>query len=196
MKKIHLIGGIAIGLGVILAVYLGWLLFLSPVNKRIVAAETTLASKKAELQEAETKKAQHEKFRAEAENVSRNLAFVKSRMDSRFGPNDVYRVFNSLDSGLGLRNYSLKTLKPGKSAGMDEFPVEVAFESTYHQVGELVNTVLSRRRIIVPKSLKLVNLSSRGVGESVKATMGFSVFAESGGAAPAAPAAPPPGKKR
>jgi Tfp pilus assembly protein PilO len=189
MKKIHIIGGVVVGVCVVLAIYLGYMFLLRPVGKDIDSGETKLKDLQNKLKTAEVKKDQHEKFRAEAENVTRNLSFVQSRMDSNFGANDVYRLFNSLFVANNIVNYSIKSGKTKRVTDMMEFPVEISFAASYNQTGELINSVLRQRRIAIPTTTKLWSLQPQDQGaSSMSGTLGFSVFAQVGAGAPAAPA--------
>ena len=179
MKRVHLIAGISVGVAFCLSVWLGWMFLLAPAREKLEAAEKTFQAKEAELTTARAKAKQHEKFRAEAENVNRNLAFVRSRIDASFGPNDVYRLLSGFGGSQGLVKLSIRPMKEKKEGTLMAYPVEVSFEGTYHRVGAFINDAISNRRVVVPTGMDLVNQDPTGrERQPLKATLEFKVFAE------------------
>ena len=159
MKKVHIIAISAVFTGLAIIIGCAWYFLVSPVKVQIEAQQKTLDDTKKKLVAAETAAAQYEKFRAESENVTRNLAFVRRRLGGDFSENDIYQIFNSLGSAYSLEKYSYKLGKIGNSTkvkGTTEYPVEVKFSSDFHDVGNYLNGAVSLERLVVLEEVQPV----------------------------------------
>lgn len=61
---------------------------------------------------------------------------------------------------------------------MTLYPAAVNFTGTYHQLGEFVNSAVSRRRIIVPTTLDLKSTSIAGSKDSISVALGLVIYTE------------------
>lgn len=191
MKKVHIIAIVSVVIAVIAALGGAWYLMLAPINEKIEIRQKELAAVRAELKKAEAAASQHEKFQAEAENVTRNLAFVKSRLEGSFTENDIYQVFNHLGSTEGVDAYKYSRLKSTKykdAKTLMEHGVEVEFVSTFHELGEFLNKSVSMQRIIVLQTVSVESADETGklalAGgvnrsyKSLKTTLTFNLYAK------------------
>jgi Tfp pilus assembly protein PilO len=159
VNKMHWIavGGLAGGL--ILVLVLGWQFLLKPLG---LAYEAKAAEKEAlEEQLATTKQraAQFEKFKAQAENVRRDLDFYSRRLDPDLSASELYTLVDGLGHSFNFTNWSFEASKRAKSkmpgVSLDEVEVKARFLTDFEHLGKLLNLCVSQVRIFVPDSFTL-----------------------------------------
>ena len=168
--------------------YLGWALLIKPVDKKISAklAEKDDVSKK--LETAKRQAAQYDKFRAQAENIRRDLNLISRRLDADLSMREVNRLTSRFLSYSALRVEKVSVEKRERSkeasfAGLDAIPFTVTFKGGYHQVGNFINAILAGQRLLVPQSLDIKQVSDADLasGSTVDGTLKISLFVEPAG---------------
>jgi Tfp pilus assembly protein PilO len=157
-RQIIVFAVLAVGLAVF--GFLGWYFLVWPVSQKISAAQEERNATQEKLESAKQKALQHEKFQVEAENIRKNLAFVRNRLKGTKHTTDVYRIFSSLAGTYALKDFEMKCDARGLAKGkglsnLDEIPVLLKFKSGYHHIGHLINSAAEQNVIIIPDELKL-----------------------------------------
>jgi len=102
--------------------------------------------------------AQFGKFKAQAENMHRDLDFYSSRTDGSLSQLDVTQIITELGNQMGLRDLTVKVTElpaAGATVDMNKYDVVVDFHSDFEHVGKFINTCVNQRRIMVPGSVTL-----------------------------------------
>jgi Tfp pilus assembly protein PilO len=165
--------------------YLGWALLIQPVNKKIAAklAEKDDVSKK--LETAKRQAAQYDKFRAQAENIRRDLNLISRRLDADLSMREMNRLNSRFlsYSGLAVDKVSAEKRERSKEAafgGLDAVPFTITFKGGYHQVGNFINAMLAGQRLLVPQGLTFNQVADADLasGSTVDGILKISLFVE------------------
>ena len=147
------IGGLAAGL--VILTFAGWHFMVKPLSADYDAAVAQKAVIDAQLQTARDTAAQFSKFRAQEEDMRRDLEFYSSRTDGRLNAVEVSQMLTTLGKGLGLGNWIINVTKGASIGGIGQYAVTLTFASDYERLGGFLNACVSQRRIIVPTSITL-----------------------------------------
>lgn len=182
MNRMHWIavGGMAAGL--VLVLFLGWQFALQPLSAAHEAKVAEHTALQEQLENTKKQAAQFEKFKAQAENVRRDLDFYSRRLDPDMPAAELYTLVDGLGHSFNFGSWSFeaKPREKTKAAGLnlDEVEVVAKFQSDFDRLGRLINLCVSQVRLIVPESFKLVRLED-GAGlfaDTLTAELAFKVF--------------------
>jgi Tfp pilus assembly protein PilO len=191
MNRRHLII-IGVFAGAFLALgYLGWALLIKPVDAKIVAKAAERDAAQQQLTDAKSQAAQYDKFRAQAENVRRDLGLISQRLDADLSQREESRIIDRIMTGAGTRAWKITTMvdrAPSKIPGfttLDQIPITYEFDGGYHELGEIFNRIVSNARILCPESIEINDFGKDDMlSPSIKVTsFVVSFFVESKGAA-------------
>ena len=165
---------------------LGWTQVIKPAKAEIAKLEAEKDDVSKKLQEAKSKAAQYDKFRALSENIRRDLNFVVQRLDGDLGRKELYRMFAELANSPDLTKQTFVIAKRDKSrvpgfSALDEVPVTFDFLTNYHGLGNFLNAAVSNRRVLIPVSFSMTEAKETGEisGPTVHVTaLALSVFLE------------------
>ncbi len=101
--------------------------------------------------------AQFGKFKAQAENLSRNLAFYESRTDGTLSAVEVGRMLAGLANQMDLREWSavVTAHPPAGAEAMGQFQVHAKFNADFDRLGRFLNACVSQRRLVIPVGVDL-----------------------------------------
>jgi Tfp pilus assembly protein PilO len=163
VNRVHwiVVGGMAAGLAGL--VFAGWQFFVHPLSAEYTDAVAKKEDLEQQLQTAKETAAQFDKFKAQAENMRRDLEFYSSRTDDLLNRNEVYQLVYGVGNALNLRDWTVDVKEPvaapGSSGGdMSVCKVEVRFKADYEHLGRLLNGCLGQKRLIVPDTVTIRNL--------------------------------------
>jgi Tfp pilus assembly protein PilO len=157
------VGGLVGGLVLILV--LGWQFLLRPLGTEYDAKLAQKTDLEGQLATTKQRAAQFEKFKAEAENVRRDLDFFSRRLDPDLPAAELYTLVDGLGHAL---NFSLwkfeakpraRTKLPGLT--LDEVEVKASFNSDFERLGKILNLGVNQVRLIVPDSFVLTSLNDK-----------------------------------
>lgn len=182
MNRLHwiAIGGMVGGL--VLVLVLGWQFLLKPLGVEREAKLVEHAELVKQLEHTKAQAAQFEKFKAQAENVRRDLDFYSRRLDPDFPATELYSLVSGLGNGFNLANwsYEVKERTKTKTAGLnlDEVDVRARFNSDFERVGRFMNVIVSQTRLLVPETfiLNRLNDTSGIFVDTLSADITFKVF--------------------
>jgi Tfp pilus assembly protein PilO len=140
--------------------YLGWALMIRPVEKNI---QDTLAERddvQKKLTDAKTKAAQFDKFRAQAENIRRDLNLISLRLAPDLSVREQNRIMARIasESSLRVTNVTLDPRTRSKEAGfsnLDSLVITITFSGGFHELGNFINSVIAGQRMMVPSLMVL-----------------------------------------
>ncbi len=182
MKRLHwiVVGGMAAGLLLLLG--LGWHFVLRPIGAEHAAKLVELADLQSQLETTKKRAAQFEKFKAEAENVRRDLDFYIRRLDPDLSSAELYTLVNGIGNSFNLKGWSFSSQPRAKTKtsglNLDEVEVRAKFESDFERLGLLLNLMVSQVRPLVPETL-LVNRVPDSAGlflDTLNVDLVFKVF--------------------
>jgi hypothetical protein len=154
------VGSLAAGL--ILVVVLGWQFMVKPLGADYDAKVAQKADLESQLATTKQRAAQFEKFKAQAENVRRDLDFYSRRLDPDLPTDELYTMVDGLGHSLNFNNWSFETKKREKTklpgVSLDEVEVKARFSSDFESVGKLLNLCVGQVRLLVPDSLTLTRV--------------------------------------
>lgn len=162
MNRMHWIAVGSLAGGLILLVVLCFQFLIKPLGADYEAKVAAKADLEQQLATTKQRAAQFEKFKAQAENVRRDLDFYSRRLDPDLPADELYTMVDGLGHSLNFNNWSFEAKKrertklPGVS--LDEVEVKARFNSDFDRVGKLLNLCLSQTRLIVPDSMTLTKV--------------------------------------
>jgi Tfp pilus assembly protein PilO len=140
--------------GVALMLFAGWRVLVHP---QALEYATELAKKQdlqQQLQTARDTAAQFGKFKAQAENMRRDLDFYSSRTDINLNKIAVSEMVNSLAHQMGLEELKIDVQEVANPE-LGEYNAHVSFKSDFDHLGKFYNACVSQRCIMVPDSVSL-----------------------------------------
>lgn len=187
MNRKHMIvlGSFVIAFGVVS--FMGWKLLIQPVDKKIKAKRAEVDEVDKKLKDAKSKAAQYDKFKAQAENIRRDLTLISQRLDSDFSLREVNRMASRFYAGSNLKVESVLLGKREKSkepgfANLDNALFVITFKGGFHEIGEYFNAAVSGNRMVVPTILDFKVGEEFLRAPTVSGTFTMGVFLETAGA--------------
>jgi Tfp pilus assembly protein PilO len=162
MNRLHWIavGGLALGLG--LVGFAGWRFLLTPLAAERAAKLAEKEAAVAKLQEAKRRANQFEKFKAEAENVRRDLDYYTRRLDPSLPVTEVFNQLEELGNSFNFLEWSfdVKARAKTKTKGLDldDVLVKASFKADYDRLGQFLNAAANRRRLFVAEAINIQRL--------------------------------------
>jgi Tfp pilus assembly protein PilO len=157
------VGGLAGGL--VLVLVLGWQFLLRPLGAEFDAKMAQKSDLESQLETTKQRAAQFEKFKAEAENVRRDLDFFSRRLDPDLPAAELYTLVDGLGHALNFSTWTFeakprtRTKLPGLT--LDEVEVKATFNTDFERLGKILNLGVSQVRLIVPDSFILTGLNDK-----------------------------------
>jgi Tfp pilus assembly protein PilO len=155
------VGGLAGGL--VLIIGLGWQFLLRPLGAAYEAKLAEHATLEKQLEHTKKQAAQFEKFKAQAENVRRDLDFYSRRLDPDLPAAELYSLIDGLGNSFnfGSWTFEAKPREKTKLAGLnlDEVEVTTRFEADFERLGRFLNLSVSQVRLLVPETMRLVRIT-------------------------------------
>jgi len=151
------VGGLVGGLVLVLG--LGWQFLVRPLSAEYDAKVAQKADLESQLATTKQRAAQFEKFKAEAENVRRDLDFYSRRLDPDLPAAELYTLVDGLGHALNFSTWSFEPQPRGKTKlpglNLDEVEVKAKFTTDFERLGKLFNLCVSQVRLIVPNTFIL-----------------------------------------
>lgn len=163
MSRMHWIavGGLAGGLVLILG--LGWQFLLRPLGAAYEAKVAEHAALEKQLEHTKKQAAQFEKFKAQAENVRRDLDFYSRRLDPDMPATELYSLVDGLGNSFNFANWSFEAKPREKTKvtglNLDEVEVTARFEGDFERLGRFLNLSVSQVRLLVPDTFRLTRIT-------------------------------------
>lgn len=182
MNRLHWIavGGLVGGLLLVLG--LGWQFLLRPLGAEHAAKVAEHEQLVKQLAHTKAQAAQFEKFKAQAENVRRDLDFYSRRLDPDLPASELYTLVDGLGHSLNLGTWTFEAKVRAKtkvpSLTLDEVEVRAKFTADFDRLGQLVNSMVSQTRLLVPESFTLTRYAdaSGSFTDTLNADLIFKVF--------------------
>lgn len=146
------VGGLLAGVALVL--FGGWKFFIHPQALDYAAEQGKKQDLEKQLQTARDTAAQFGKFKAQAENMRRDLDFYSSRTDINLNKIAVSEMVNSLAHQMGLEELKIDVQEVPNSE-LGQYDVHVDFNSDFDHLGKFYNACVSQRCIMVPDSVSL-----------------------------------------
>lgn len=185
---------VVLGLVVLVAIVAGsYFLLLSPIRERIDALVAKRAQLTTEVNQVQAQVAEIERFKREIAELEKRLVLLQERLPSEKETPTLYRALSTAaeQSGLGVALFQPKPSVPKDV--VNEIPITISAEGTYHQLGKFFERVAALPRVVVVNDIKLAPPVTKGGQASLKAdlTLATYMYRTAAPAAPAKPGAPP-----
>jgi type IV pilus assembly protein PilO len=177
----------------------GYFLLLAPAQERIAALRQKKAQVTTEVNKARAQVAEIERFRLEIVELEKRLALLQDRLPSEKETPTLYRALSSAaeQSGLGVSLFQPKEARPKDV--VNEIPITLAAEGSYHQLAEFFERVAGLPRVVTITDFKMAGQPKSKNTMKADMTLATYMYRTSTGPAsspaparPAAPAAPKP----
>jgi type IV pilus assembly protein PilO len=166
----------------------GYFLLLAPAHERLAALRQKKAQVTADVNKARAQVAEIERFRREIAELERRLALLQDRLPSEKETPTLYRALSSAaeQAGLGVSLFQPKEARPKDV--VNEIPITVAAEGSYHQLAKFFERVAGLPRVVTITDFKMSSLpKSRN---TMKADMTLATYMYRSSASPASSAGP------
>src|SRR5918995_5829871 len=176
--------------GLVALVAASYFFLLAPVQERIAVLVERKAKVSADVAKARAQVAEIERFRRELVELEKRLALLQDRLPSEKETPTLYRALSSAaeQSGLGVSLF-----QPREARAKDvvnEIPIILAAEGSYHQVAKFFERVAALPRVVTVNDFKLSGLGKARNSMRVDLTLATYMYKSSLAPAPARPAAP------
>jgi type IV pilus assembly protein PilO len=169
---------------------------IAPIQERITALVQRKVQVTTEVTQARLQVAEIERFRRELADLEKKLVLLQDRLPSEKETPTLYRALSSAaeQSGLGVSLF-----QPREARAKDvvnEIPITLAAEGSYHQVAKFFERVAALPRVVTVNDFKLSGLGKARNSMRVDLTLATYMYKSSlapATARPAAPVAPKPG---
>jgi len=167
-----------------------YFVLIAPIQERIAALVQRKAQVTTEVTQARAQVAEIERFRRELAELERKLVLLQDRLPSEKETPTLYRALSSAaeQSGLGVSLF-----QPREARAKDvvnEIPITLAAEGSYHQVAKFFERVAALPRVVTVNDFKLSGLGKARNSMRVDLTLATYMYKSSLAPAPARPAAP------
>jgi Tfp pilus assembly protein PilO len=158
MNRTHWIVAGALALGLVLALVGGMRFAVKPVRSRIEDQLAVKQDLEAKLQKARDTAAQFDKFKAQAENVRRDLDFYSARIDEPLTSVGVQKMLQTIENQYNFREctYDIKALTSDGS--VTTYEVDIKFKSDFEHLGLFLDSCLGQKRLVVLDGFTLTEL--------------------------------------
>jgi type IV pilus assembly protein PilO len=167
-----------------------YFLLIAPIQERITALVQRKDQVTTEVTQARLQVAEIERFRRELADLEKKLVLLQDRLPSEKETPTLYRALSSAaeQSGLGVSLF-----QPREARAKDvvnEIPIILAAEGSYHQVAKFFERVAALPRVVTVNDFKLSGLGKARNSMRVDLTLATYMYKSSLAPAPARPAAP------
>ena len=176
--------------GLVALVVASYFFLIAPIQERIAALVQRKTQVTTEVTQARAQVAEIERFRRELAELEKKLVLLQDRLPSEKETPTLYRALSSAaeQSGLGVSLF-----QPREARAKDvvnEIPITLAAEGSYHQVAKFFERVAALPRVVTVNDFKLSGLGKARNSMKVDLTLATYMYKSSLAPAPARPAAP------
>lgn len=176
--------------GLVALAVASYFFLLAPIQERIAALVQRKNQVTTEVTQARAQVAEIERFRRELAELEKRLVLLQDRLPSEKETPTLYRALSSAaeQSGLGVSLF-----QPREARAKDvvnEIPIILAAEGSYHQVAKFFERVAALPRVVTVNDFKMSGLGKARNSMKVDLTLATYMYKSSLAPAPARPAAP------
>jgi type IV pilus assembly protein PilO len=176
--------------GLVALAVASYFFLIAPIQERIAALVQRKAQVTTEVNQARAQVAEIERFRRELAELEKRLVLLQDRLPSEKETPTLYRALSSAaeQSGLGVSLF-----QPREARAKDvvnEIPIILAAEGSYHQVAKFFERVAALPRVVTVNDFKMSGLGKARNSMKVDLTLATYMYKSSLAPAPARPAAP------
>ena len=176
--------------GLVALAVASYFFLIAPIQERIAALVQRKTQVTTEVTQARAQVAEIERFRRELAELEKKLVLLQDRLPSEKETPTLYRALSSAaeQSGLGVSLF-----QPREARAKDvvnEIPITLAAEGSYHQVAKFFERVAALPRVVTVNDFKMSGLGKARNSMKVDLTLATYMYKSSLAPAPARPAAP------
>ena len=176
--------------GLVALAVASYFFLIAPIQERIAALVQRKAQVTTEVTQARAQVAEIERFRRELAELEKRLVLLQDRLPSEKETPTLYRALSSAaeQSGLGVSLF-----QPREARAKDvvnEIPIILAAEGSYHQVAKFFERVAALPRVVTVNDFKMSGLGKARNSMKVDLTLATYMYKSSLAPAPARPAVP------
>ena len=176
--------------GLVALAVASYFFLIAPIQERIAALVQKKTQVTTEVTQARAQVAEIERFRRELAELEKKLVLLQDRLPSEKETPTLYRALSSAaeQSGLGVSLF-----QPREARAKDvvnEIPITLAAEGSYHQVAKFFERVAALPRVVTVNDFKLSGLGKARNSMKVDLTPATYMYRSSLAPAPARPGAP------
>jgi len=176
--------------GLVALAVASYFLLIAPIQERIAALVQRKTQATTEVNQARAQVAEIDRFRRENAELEKKLVLLRDRLPSEKETPTLYRALSSAaeQSGLGVSLF-----QPREARAKDvvnEIPIILAAEGSYHQVAKFFERVAALPRVVTVNDFKMSGLGKARNSMKVDLTLATYMYKSSLAPAPARPAAP------
>lgn len=176
--------------GLVALAVASYFFLIAPIQERIAALVQRKTQVTTEVTQARAQVAEIERFRRELAELEKKLVLLQDRLPSEKETPSLYRALSSAaeQSGLGVSLFQPRAAQ-AKDV-VNEIPITLAAEGSYHQVAKFFERVAALPRVVTVNDFKLSGLGKARNSMKVDLTLATYMYKSSLAPAPARPAAP------
>lgn len=180
--------------GLVALAVASYFFLIAPIQERIAALVQRKTQATTEVTQARAQVAEIERFRRELAELEKRLVLLQDRLPSEKETPTLYRALSSAAEQAGL---GVSLFQPREARAKDvvnEIPIVLAAEGSYHQVAKFFERVAALPRVVTVNDFKMSGLGKARNSMRVDLTLATYMYKSSlAPARPAAPVAPKPG---
>jgi type IV pilus assembly protein PilO len=176
--------------GLVALVVASYFFLLAPIQERIAALVQRKTQLTGEVTQAQAQVAEIDRFKRELAELEKRLVLLQDRLPSEKETPTLYRALSSAAEQAGL---GVSLFQPREARAKDvvnEIPITLAAEGSYHQVAKFFERVAALPRVVTVNDFKLSGLGKARNSMKVDLTLATYMYRSSLAPAPARPAAP------
>jgi len=176
--------------GLVALAVASYFFLIAPIQERIAALVQRKTQVTTEVTQARAQVAEIDRFRRELADLEKKLVLLQDRLPSEKETPTLYRALSSAaeQSGLGVSLF-----QPREARAKDvvnEIPIILAAEGSYHQVAKFFEQVAALPRVVTVNDFKMSGLGKARNSMKVDLTLATYMYKSRLAPAPARPAAP------
>jgi len=176
--------------GLVALVVASYFFLLAPIQERIAALVQRKTQLTGEVTQAQAQVAEIDRFKRELAELEKRLVLLQDRLPSEKETPTLYRALSSAAEQAGL---GVSLFQPREARAKDvvnEIPITLAAEGSYHQVAKFFQSVAALPRVVTVNDFKMSGLGKARNSMRVDLTLATYMYKSSLAPAPARPAAP------
>jgi type IV pilus assembly protein PilO len=176
--------------GLVALVVASYFFLLAPIQERIAALVQRKTQLTGEVTQAQAQVAEIDRFKRELAELEKRLVLLQDRLPSEKETPTLYRALSSAAEQAGL---AVSLFQPREARAKDvvnEIPITLAAEGSYHQVAKFFERVAALPRVVTVNDFKMSGLGKARNSMRVDLTLATYMYKSSLAPAPARPAAP------
>ena len=176
--------------GLVALVVASYFFLLAPIQERIAALVQRKTQLTGEVTQAQAQVAEIDRFKRELAELEKRLVLLQDRLPSEKETPTLYRALSSAAEQAGL---GVSLFQPREARAKDvvnEIPITLAAEGSYHQVAKFFERVAALPRVVTVNDFKMSGLGKARNSMRVDLTLATYMYKSSLAPAPARPAAP------